>query len=162
MENDSDRNERPRVLHNNKARAGVLSDFKHNKNKKPKHGGIQRYCVIRNRAGIPDHEYMPHSAETCFGNRSNQVSLKKGLGGNLGNRYAAVKNFNKSEENWNNNMKALKKQNKILYIMVKCTGPHREINTIKNILYKVSKKDKYSSSIIYISNYNFYLSTDSV
>ena len=71
--------------------------------------------------------------------------MNKGLGGNLGNRDAAVKQFNTAGKKWKRDLKSLKRQNKILYSMVKHTGFHRELKKIKSIRDKIAKNnDSYS------------------
>ena len=92
MEADYDSDAWPQLLGKKKARTGVLLACKHNsKSKNPKHGYIQRYCVICKKYGMLERKYKLHSSETCFGKRSGQISLNKGLGGILGNRNSTVK-----------------------------------------------------------------------
>ena len=62
---------------------------------------------------------MSHSADNCFGKRSDQKSSNKGLGGNLVNRDASVQQFNNSEKYWKRDIKYPRKQKKMLYIMAK-------------------------------------------
>ena len=50
---------------------------------------------------------MSYSDETWFGKSPKQEYLKKGLGVNLGNRYAAVKQFNKVDNNSKRQIKSL-------------------------------------------------------
>ena len=95
---------------------------------------------------MPDQNYMSHSAEDCFGNRSDQKSIKDGLGGPLVSRVEAVKQYDKSENKWNKKLKVLKNQNKIIYRISKKSGSHRELEQIKKIKAKASKK-LYGSSI---------------
>ena len=56
---------------------------------------------------------MSHSSEDCFGKCSYQKFIMDGLEGPLCSRADAVKQYNKSEQKWKKDMKALKKQNKI-------------------------------------------------
>ena len=65
--------------------------------------------------------------------RSYQKSLKKGLRGNLTNRGADAKKFNKDENNWKGELKYLKKKNNIVYRMAKRTGPHWDLKKTKKI-----------------------------
>ena len=53
-------------------------------------------CNIQE-AGMPESKYILHSVETCFGKRSNQESLKKGLWRNPYNIDDAVNQFNKAK-----------------------------------------------------------------
>ena len=43
---------------------------------------------------------MLNCSEACFVNRYNQSSFKEGLGVNMGNRYKAVNQFQKSDKKW--------------------------------------------------------------
>ena len=65
---------------------------------------------------------MSHSSDNSFGKRSGQKSIKEVLGGALGNRADVVKHDKKSEHKWKKELKALKKQNKILYSISKKSG----------------------------------------
>ena len=67
---------------------------------------------------------------------SNQVSVKVGLRGTLGNISAAVQQYHKSEKKCKRGLKALKKQNKMLFSMSKLLGSRREFKKIKNICAK--------------------------
>ena len=89
---------------------------------------------------------MSNSSEAWFVKRSDQVSLKKGLGGNLGNREKAVKKSHKTENGCKGELKHLKKNIKMLYIMVKCTKYCRYLKKIKNTPSNVTKKYESSSS----------------
>ena len=64
----------------------------------------------------------------------------------MGSRNNYVQQYNKSENKWNKDLKYLKNQNKMLYIIAKKSGSHREINKINNISTKSSKKTSDSSS----------------
>ena len=68
--NGSDSNAIPRVPRKKKARDGMLPSNKQNKSNTLKNVVIQSYCVICNKDGIPECNYIPHSAETCFFNMS--------------------------------------------------------------------------------------------
>ena len=57
--------------------------------------------------------------------------MKDGLGRNLVNREKAVKLFQKTENKWKREMKALKKHNKIVYSMSKHTRFFRELKNTK-------------------------------
>ena len=54
-------------------------------------------------------KYMLHSAETCFGKRSYEESLNKGMGGIMGNSDADFKQFSKAKKSYKRNLKDLKK-----------------------------------------------------
>ena len=49
----------------------------------------------------------------------------------LGDRDSAVNHYKKSEQKWKKYLKALKKQNKILYSISKKSGLRRELKDIK-------------------------------
>ena len=71
---------------------------------------------------MPDQKYMSHSYENCFGKLYDPQYIKEGLRGDLGDRDDAVKHYNKSEHKWKKEMKALKKQNKMLFSIAKNSG----------------------------------------
>ena len=71
---------------------------------------------------MPEQKYMSHSSENCFGKHSGQHSIRDVLVGALGNRYTAVKQYKKYKNKWKREMKALKKQNKMIYIITKKSG----------------------------------------
>ena len=73
-----------------------------------KHHGIQRYCMLYKKSGIPEREYMSHSAEdpTCvLTNRT----IKDGMGGSAEIRADTVKQYKKSEKKWKKELKDIKK-----------------------------------------------------
>ena len=94
---------------------------------------------------------MAHISENCYGNRSDQHSIKEGLVGDLDNRYDVVNKYKKSEHKWKKYLKSLKKQNKMLYIIANNSISLRELKKIKNIQAKASKKCSYPSSDSYSS-----------
>ena len=57
---------------------------------------------------------MLHSAEDCYGKRSNHKPIRDGLGRHMESRAEAVKQCKKSENRCNEYLKDLKKQNKML------------------------------------------------
>ena len=57
----------------------------------------------------------------------------------------AVNRYNKPEHKWKKDLKALKKQNKVIYSISKKSGSRRELNKINKINSKASKKRSYSS-----------------
>ena len=77
-----------------------------------KHHRAQRYCVLY-RAGVPERKYMFHRYENCFDKKSNQASIKDGLGGDICNRADDFNHYKKSEHKRKNDLKGLKKQNEI-------------------------------------------------
>ena len=81
--------------------------------------------MICKNAGIPKRKYMSHSTEEFFGKRYKQKSINYRQGGTMGSRAEAVKQWKKSENKWNRDLKALKKQNKNIYIIYKNTGSRR-------------------------------------
>ena len=57
-----------------------------------------------------------------------------------------VQKYNKSENRQKKDLKALKKQNKMIYIMANKSSLRHEIKNIKNISTKTSNKTSVSSS----------------
>ena len=152
-----------RILSKNKARTGVLRNNKVHNNKSPKHNGNQRHCVICKEAGMPERNYTLHSSEDCFRNQSNQKSIRYGLGVPMGSRYGSVKQQKRSESKWKKELKALKKQNTIIYSIAQKSGAHREIKNINKIMSKATKKHR-GDSINYSGDKldsNYSLSSDS-
>ena len=80
--------------------AGVLRYNRGSHNKVPNHRGTQCHCMLCKKAGINEQKYMLHRAEDCFGECNNQKTIKDGLGGPVGSRYEAVKQYKKSEIKW--------------------------------------------------------------
>ena len=74
-----------------------------------------------------------------------------------------MKQYEKSENKWNKELISPKKQNKMIYILVNKSGQRGEINHIKNIREKSSKKGRnsISDSPSDDSNSNSLLSIDS-
>ena len=97
---------------------------------------------------MPEQKYISHSAEDCFGKRSNQKAIRDGLGGRIGSRAEALKQYNHSDSTWKKELKALKNQNKMLYKIAKKSVLCREINNIKKIRAKASKKRRDDSKRI--------------
>ena len=89
---------------------------------------------------MPDRKYMLISAKDCFGKRTNQKTVKDGLGGPMGSRAEAVKQYKKSESKWKKELKALKKQNNMLFRISKKSGSLRELKNIKKIRWEASNK----------------------
>ena len=54
-------------------------------------------------------KYMLNSYENFLANRSNQHSIRGGMGGALGNRADAVKQLKKFKHKWNKELKTIKK-----------------------------------------------------
>ena len=67
------------------------------------------------------------------------------MGGPIGSSNHVVKQHKKSENKWKKELKALKKQNKMIYSISKNSVSHREIQKIKNIRKEDSKEKYYSS-----------------
>ena len=49
---------------------------------------------------MPEQKYMSHRSEDCFGKRSDRKSIKDGLGGALGSKADALKQYKRSERKW--------------------------------------------------------------
>ena len=93
----SDSDKSVRIQRNKKAKTGVLRSNKYPKNAHSHHV-IQRYCALFKKAEMTEPKYMLHIAEDCTGVRTNQ-SIKDGMGGPVGSRSNAVKQYKKSETN---------------------------------------------------------------
>ena len=89
---------------------------------------------------------MSHSDEDCFGKRTNQKTINDVLGGPMESRAESMKQYNKYESKRKKDIKALKKQNKMLFIISKKSGSYRELKKIKNIRAKSAKKRRNDSS----------------
>ena len=83
---------------------------------------------------------MSHSAENCFGKRSEHKSIRDGPGGPMGSRDEAVKRYKRSKSKRKKELKALEKRNKIRYSIAKKLGSRREIENIETIKAKASEK----------------------
>ena len=140
----SDSDKSIRIPRKNNARTGFLRSNK-SPNKAHKHHGIQHFCVLCNKAGSPKRNYMSHSANYCTGMRTNRT-IKYGMGGSVGSRNDTVKQYKKSENKRKKDIKALKKKNNMIYSIANKSGLRREINNIKKIRAKVSKKVSKSPS----------------
>ena len=64
----------------------------------------------------------------------------------MGSLTDAVKQYKKYENKWKKELKYLKNQNKMLYIIANKSGWRREIKKINKILSKASKNGSDSSS----------------
>ena len=78
----------------------VIENCKQWGEKTPNHHGIQLYFALFKKAGMPDRKYMSHISENCFGKRSDQKSINKGLGVYLGNRADTINHYKKSGQNF--------------------------------------------------------------
>ena len=134
-----DSNELIRVPRKKRGRTGIIPNRKQQRKKTPKHNRNQCYCIIFKKAGIPDQNYILHSSY-FFYKRSDQHSFKDWLGGYLGNRADSVKKYKNSEQKWKKDLKSLKNQNKMLYIIAKESGSYRALKRIKKILSKASQQ----------------------
>ena len=84
------------VTRKKKAKTGFLHN---NTNiKAPKHHGTQRHCVIWKKSEITEQKYRSHSAEDCFGKRTNQKSIRDWLVGPMGSRAEDVKQYTNSNK----------------------------------------------------------------
>ena len=80
---------------------------------------------------MPEQKYMPHISENCFGKCSDQQPIEYGLGVALGNRSDDVKQYKNSKHKCKKDLKYLKNQNKMLYIIAKKSESRRELKNIK-------------------------------
>ena len=81
---------------------------------------------------MPERKYASHSTKDCTGVRT-KLSIKDGMGGSIGSRTHAVQQHKKSENKWKKELKPLKKQNNMIYIIAKKSCSHCETKTIKKI-----------------------------
>ena len=147
----SDSKEPMRITRRKKKNTGVLRSKKSPIRAHDRPHGAQRYCVICKKSGISERKYASHSADNCTGVRTKR-SIKDGMGGPIGSRNNAVQQHTKSEKNPKEELKALKKQNKMLYSIAKKSGSRLEIKKIKNIRADDYKKTSVSSSKDWDSN----------
>ena len=78
------------------------------------HHGVHRYCVIFKNSVMPEFKYSSHSAE-YFTRVRTKRSIKDGMGGHIGRITNAVQQHKMYENKQKKELKALKKQNNILY-----------------------------------------------
>ena len=88
---------------------------------------------------------MSHSSKDCTVMCTNRT-IKDGMGGSVGSITDTVKQYKNSENKCKKDLKYLNKQNKMLYSIAKKSGSRHEINNIKKIRVKYSKKGSDSSS----------------
>ena len=112
----------------------------------PKNHGAQRYCIRFKMPENPERKYISHSSEKCFFKCSDEQYIKNGLIGSLGIRDDDVKHYKKSKHKWKKELKALKKHNKMLYIIAKKSDSCLKLKNIKKIIPKAFKKRGNSSS----------------
>ena len=141
----SDRDNSVRITRKKNARTGVLHSNKLPRRAHDRHHGVHRYCVIFKKSVMPEHNYMSHSAEYCTGARTKRP-IKYFMVITIGMRNIAVQQYKKSEKRQKKDLKSLKKKNQMLYSITKKSVLGREINKIKNIRAKSSKKTSVSSS----------------
>ena len=109
---------------------------------------------------MTDRKYKLHSSKNCFGKRSNKEAVKKVLVGSLGKISTAVNHYHKSEKKYKRVLKSTTKQNKMLFSMAKYLGLHRDLNNIRKICARISKKHDYSMKDLSISDSDSSLSSD--
>ena len=73
---NSGSNKSAKVTHHRKDNTGFLPDRKHQFKKNPKNKDFQYYCMLCNKAVMPERTYKSHISENCFGKRSGQESIK--------------------------------------------------------------------------------------
>ena len=135
---------------------GVLtSQTQHGKNT-PKHHGAQRYYMMCKKSGMPERKWKSHSSENFFSKRSDRASIKDGLVGALGNWADAVKHYRKPEKKCKRELKALNKQNNMIYRMAKKYSSCREIKSTNKIKSSSSKNCSYYISDISSSDSDSY------
>ena len=75
---------------------------------------------------MPEHKYVSHIAKYFTGVRTKH-SIKDGMGGPIGSKTHDVQQHKNSENKWKKELKALKNQNKMIYIIAKKSGSRRKI-----------------------------------
>ena len=106
------------VPRKNRDSTGVFPKRKQQEKHIPKYHGAQRYCVFCKKSGMPERKCMLHSSEDVFGKAFDQNIINDGLVGSLGTRADDLKQYEKSKHKWKIYIKAIKKQNKLLYSIV--------------------------------------------
>ena len=109
-----------------KAKTGVLRSNKIPRRSHDRHHGVHCYCVLCKKSVMPERKYPTHSSKDCTGVRTKRP-IKDGMGGTILNRINALQQYKKSENKWKTELKALKKQHKMIYIIAKKSGSRREI-----------------------------------
>ena len=122
-----------------KAKTGVLRSNKIPRRSHDRHHGVHCYCVLCKKSVMPERKYPTHSSKDCTGVRTKRP-IKDGMGGTILNRINALQQYKKSENKWKTELKALKKQHKMIYIIAKKSGSRREIKKIEKIRAKASKR----------------------
>ena len=125
-----------RVSRKNKAVTGVLPSCNHQVKKTPNYSGAQCYCILCKKAGIPDCKWKLHRSKNCFGERSDQASVEDSLGGSLGNITATGRQYHRSENKCKMELKYLKKRNKTVFSIAKCSDIWYELKKINKIYAK--------------------------
>ena len=82
---------------NKKVRTGVLRYNKGPNRKASKHNGTQRYCVIFEKAVMPEQKYILYISKDCTGMCTNR-NFKDGLGVSMESKAETVKKYKKSEK----------------------------------------------------------------
>ena len=96
----SDSNDSVKIWRKKKASTGVLRSNKLQK-KAHKHHGIQKYCILCKKAGMPELKYMLYSSEYCTCMSTNRT-IKDVMGGSVRSRADTLKQYNNSEKNGRN------------------------------------------------------------
>ena len=94
-ESHSDSDESIRVLCKKRVSTSVIPNRTHQGKKTHKHHRNQRYCILCKKAGIPGRKRILHRSEKYFSKRSEQHSIKDGLG-DIFNMAGAVNQYKKS------------------------------------------------------------------
>ena len=94
----SNSEESMRIPRRRKAKTGVLRSNKYPKRAHNSHHGVQNYCVLCEKAGMPECKYTLHSSEDCTSVRTKRP-IKYGMTGPMGSRTNDVQHYKKSETN---------------------------------------------------------------
>ena len=133
----SDSNKSMKIPRKKKEKTGVSCSNKTPKRVHSRHHGIQRYCVICEKSGMPERKYTSHSSKDCTFVLTRR-SIKDVLGGPMGSSIDPMKQYRTSENRCKKELKSLKKHNKMQYRVSKKSSLHHEIKNIKKNREKTS------------------------
>ena len=123
----SESNKPVRIPRRKKAKTGVSNPHKTPRRAHDRHHVTQRYYILCKKAGMTERRYMSHSIKDCTGMRTKR-NIKDRMGGPSGSRNHAVQQHKKTKKKWKKELKALKKQNKMLYRIAKKSGSRCELH----------------------------------
>ena len=107
----SESNKSVSILRRKKAKTDVLRFNKSPRRANDTDHGVQCYCVLCKKAGMPERKYALHSSKDCTGVRTKR-SIKDRMCETVGSRTDDVQQHKKYENKWKKYLKYLKKQKK--------------------------------------------------